>query len=36
MSANFDLAAAHKYFSAHCFNAAWDLIEKKDRTPAEP
>jgi hypothetical protein len=29
---NFDLAAAHKYFAASCFNRAWDLIEKKDRT----
>ncbi len=28
-----DIAAAHKYFSAHCFNAAWGLIEKKNRTP---
>jgi hypothetical protein len=31
----FDLAAAHRYFSAYCFNAAWDLIEKTDRTPAD-
>jgi hypothetical protein len=31
----FDVAAAHKYFAAHCFNAAWDLIEKKDRTPED-
>lgn len=28
----FDAAAAHEYFAAHCFNRAWDLIEKKDRT----
>lgn len=28
----FDAEAAHKYFAAHCFNRAWDLIEKKDRT----
>jgi len=28
----FDAAAAHKYFAAHCFNSAWDLIEKKERT----
>ena len=27
-----DLAAAHKYFSAYCFNAAWDLMENNDRT----
>jgi hypothetical protein len=31
----FDLEAAHKYFAAHCFNRAWDLIEKKDRTPED-
>jgi hypothetical protein len=30
---SFDIAAAHKYFASHCFNSAWDLIEKKDRTP---
>jgi len=29
---SFDVAAAHKYFSAQCFNNAWGLIEKKDRT----
>jgi len=28
----FDVAVAHKYFAAHCFNAAWDLIEKPVRT----
>ncbi|HQR15958.1 MAG TPA: hypothetical protein PLZ37_15460 [Nitrospira sp.] len=31
----FDLAAAHKYFAADCFNKAWDLIEKAERTPEE-
>ena len=31
----FDLAAAHKHFAAHCFNAAWDLIDKAERTPEE-
>lgn len=31
----FDLAAAHKYFAAECFNRAWDLIDKPDRTPEE-
>jgi hypothetical protein len=31
----FDLADAHRYFAAYCFNAAWDLIEKSDRTPAD-
>ncbi len=30
-----DVAEAHKYFAAHCFNAAWDLIEKPDRTPED-
>lgn len=33
--ASFDVAAAHKYFAAQCFNGAWDLIEKKDRSPAD-
>ena len=27
-----DVAAAHKYFSAYCFNAAWGLIDNKNRT----
>ena len=31
----FDIAAAHRYFAAHCFNQAWDLIEKKERTPED-
>lgn len=31
----FDLQAAHKYFSAHCFNSAWGLIDKEERTPEE-
>ncbi|HVO03206.1 MAG TPA: hypothetical protein VMT54_13460 [Candidatus Cybelea sp.] len=31
----FDIAEAHRYFAAHCFNAAWDLIEKRDRTEAD-
>jgi hypothetical protein len=26
--AHFDLVAAHKHFSAWCFNCAWELIEK--------
>jgi hypothetical protein len=30
-----DQKAAHKYFSANCYNQAWDLIDKADRTPAE-
>jgi hypothetical protein len=31
-SPNFDLQAAHKFFSANCFNQAWDLIDKPERT----
>ena len=31
----FDFAAVHRHFSAHCFNRAWDLMEKADRTPEE-
>jgi hypothetical protein len=31
----FDSQAAHRYFSARCFNQAWDLIDKEDRTPQE-
>ena len=33
--ADFDVAAAHKHFSTQCFNRAWDLIEKTNRTPEE-
>ncbi|HEY3290016.1 MAG TPA: hypothetical protein VGK87_07820 [Anaerolineae bacterium] len=32
---DFDVTAAHRYFSAFCFNSAWDLIDKKDRTLEE-
>jgi hypothetical protein len=32
---DFDVDAAHNYFSADCFNRAWDLIDKTDRTPEE-
>src|SRR5262245_27775596 len=31
----FDTAKAHRYFSANCFNKAWEFIEKPDRTPDE-
>ena len=31
----FDLAAAHRYFAALCFNLAWELIDKSGRTPEE-
>ena len=32
---DFDLTAAHKFFSTHCFNKAWDLIDQPSRTPEE-
>ena len=31
----FDVAAAHKYFSADCFNRAWDLMDKPVRSAEE-
>jgi len=31
----FDIENAHKYFSVQCFNQAWDLIDKEDRTAQE-
>jgi len=31
----FDLRAAHRYFSAECFNRAWDLMDKPERTAQE-
>ena len=31
----FDVSKAQRYFSADCFNKAWDGIEKPDRTPEE-
>ncbi len=31
----FDLDAAHKFFSTTCYNKAWDLINKPDRTAEE-
>lgn len=34
-SPEFDKAAAHRLFSADCFNRTWTLIEKPDRSPAE-
>ena len=30
--AEFDIEAAHQFFTAQCFNAAWDLVEKSQRT----
>jgi hypothetical protein len=35
MSDDLNLSEAHRYFSAACFNQAWDLIVKPDRTPEE-
>jgi hypothetical protein len=32
---DFDLEKAHRYFSAECFNRAWDYIDKPVRTPEE-
>ncbi len=32
---DFDLTAAHRWFSVDCFNRAWEYINKKDRTPEE-
>ena len=32
---DFDVVAAHRYFAAFCFNSAWDLIDKPNRTPDE-
>jgi hypothetical protein len=26
---------SHQFFSSYCFNRAWDLMEKPDRTPEE-
>jgi tetratricopeptide (TPR) repeat protein len=32
---DFDLQSAHRYFSAQCFNQAWALIKKPNRTPED-
>ena len=32
---DFDVTAAHRYFAAHCFNSAWDLLEKPNRSPED-
>ncbi|HKZ86778.1 MAG TPA: hypothetical protein VJ793_24365 [Anaerolineae bacterium] len=34
-TADFDMQAAHRYFSVQCFNRAWELIEKMARSPDE-
>lgn len=35
MSTPVDTTAAHRYFSAHCFNETWTLLDKADRTEVE-
>ena len=35
VSATVNEAEAHRFFSAHCFNRAWDLIRKSNRTTIE-
>jgi hypothetical protein len=34
-SSTVDEVEAHRFFSAHCFNRAWDLIRKPNRTTIE-
>jgi len=34
-SPDFDLQAAHKFFSSSCFNQSWDLIDKTERSAEE-
>jgi hypothetical protein len=31
-SPSFDVAAAHRYFAANCFNGVWELLDKQDRS----
>lgn len=31
----FQLETAHRYFAADCYNRAWELIQKEDRTEEE-
>lgn len=33
--ANLDLEQAHRHFSVSCFNNAWGLIDKQNRTPED-
>lgn len=35
MTTTLNHEAAHRYFAAHCFNEAWTLLRKSDRTPDE-
>ena len=34
-SPDFDTQTAHQFFAGQCFNSAWDLMEKSNRTPEE-
>jgi hypothetical protein len=34
-TASFDPSRAHRHFSSVCFNRAWELIEKSDRSGAD-
>ena len=34
-SSSFDTEHAHKFFSSHCFNYAWELMEESERKPEE-
>ncbi|MEN8041938.1 MAG: hypothetical protein ABFR95_10595 [Actinomycetota bacterium] len=35
MVESLDISAAHRHFAAHCFNAAWDILDNDDRTDEE-
>lgn len=35
MEPDFNVATAHRYFASHCFNGAWGLLDKPDRTTEE-
>ncbi len=35
MAGEFDVNAGHRFFSAQCFNTAWDLIDKSTRSAAD-
>jgi hypothetical protein len=32
---SFDLEVAHRFFAPHCFNSAWNLIDKPSRSAEE-
>jgi hypothetical protein len=35
IQSDFDVTAAHRFFSADCFNRTWGLIDKMNRSPQE-